>query len=119
MEGGLGDLYWRNKAEELRKELKGQIQFDDQVVVNAFMRYYLSPTEMDNQLTEKTSRIACLEKEIEDYKNSDTLEATNTATLYYTSEVSESSNVVSIDIAEIFDSAVVDMPSQALDFSRL
>ena len=80
----------------------------------------LSPTEMDNQLTEKTSRIACLEKEIEDCKNSDNLEVTNTATLYYTSEVSESSsNVVSIDIAEIFDSAVVDMPSQALDFSRL
>ena len=75
---------------------------------------------MDNQLTEKTSRIACLEKEVQDCKNSDNnLEATNTATLYYTSEVSESSNVVSIDIAEIFDSAVVDMPSQALDFSRL
>merc|ERR1712038_610068 len=81
VEGGLGDLYWRNKAEELRKELK----------------------EMDNQLTEKTSRIACLEKEVQDCKNSDNnLEATNTATLYYTSEVSESSNVVSIDIAEIF-----------------
>lgn len=29
VEGGLGDLYWRNKAEELRKELKGQILFDD------------------------------------------------------------------------------------------
>ena len=79
----------------------------------------LFPTEMDNQLTEKTSRIACLEKEVQDYKSSDNLEATNTTTLYYTSEVSESSNVVSIDIAEIFDSAVVDMPSQALDFSRL
>ena len=74
---------------------------------------------MDNQLTKKTSRISCLEKELEDYKQNDNLEPTNTATLYFTSEVSESSNVVSIDIAEIFDSAVVDMPSQALDFSRL
>ena len=24
VEGGLGDLYWRNKAEELRMELKGE-----------------------------------------------------------------------------------------------
>merc|ERR1711879_1053526 len=52
VEGGLGDLYWRNKAEELRKELK----------------------EMDNQLTKKTSRISCLEKELEDYKQNDNLE---------------------------------------------
>merc|ERR1712037_34510 len=98
VEGGLGDLYWRNKAEELRKELK----------------------ERDNQLTEKISRIAFLEKEMQDYKQSGNSDASSgTATLYYTSEVNESSNVVAIDIAEIFDSAVVDIPSQALDFTRL
>ena len=76
--------------------------------------------ERDNQLTEKISRIAFLEKEMQDYKQSGNSDASSgTATLYYTSEVNESSNVVAIDIAEIFDSAVVDISSQALDFTRL
>ena len=75
--------------------------------------------ERDNQLTEKISRIAFLE-EMQDYKQSGNSDGSSgTATLYYTSEVNESSNVVAIDIAEIFDSAVVDIPSQALDFTRL
>merc|ERR1711879_466631 len=40
VEGGLGDLYWRDKAEELRKELKGQIQFDDLSCYECPMKYH-------------------------------------------------------------------------------
>ena len=88
--------------------------------MNALCNMILFLKERDNQLTEKISIIAFLEKEMQDNKQSGNPDASSsTATLYYTSEVNESSNVVAIDIAEIFDSAVVDIPSQALDFTRL
>ena len=75
-------------------------------------------SEVDDQLTEKISRIAFLEKEMQEYKQSINLD-TNIATLYYLSEVSEASTTVTIDNAEIFDNEVVAVRSQALDFSRL
>ena len=75
-------------------------------------------SEVDDQLTEKISRIAFLEKEMQEYKQSINLD-TNIATLYYLSEVSENSTTVTIDNAEIFDNEVVAVRSQALDFSRL
>merc|ERR1712210_7204 len=97
VEGGrLGDLYWKNKAEELRKELK----------------------EMDDQLTEKISRIAFLEREMQEYRRNVNLGTTNTATLYYPTTTEDvASTAVIIDIAQIFDEEVVAVRSQALDFS--
>ena len=75
-------------------------------------------SEADDQLTEKISRIAFLEKEMQEYKQSVNLD-TNTATLYYPSEDPDASATITIDTAEIFDNGLVAVRSQALDFSRL
>ena len=77
---------------------------------------------MDDQLTEKISRIAFLEREMQEYRRNVNLGTDSTATLYYpttTEDVAETSTAVIIDIAQIFDEEVVAVRSQALDFSRL
>merc|ERR1711935_750195 len=83
VEGGrLGDLYWRNKAEDLKKELN----------------------EMDDQLTEKISRIAFLEREMQEYRRNVNLGTDGTATLYYpttTEDVAETSTAVIIDFSRL------------------
>ena len=75
---------------------------------------------MDDQLTEKISRIAFLEREMQEYRRNVNLGTTNTATLYYPTTTEDvASTAVIIDIAQIFDEEVVAVRSQALDFSRL
>lgn len=80
-------------------------------------------SEVEDQLTEKISRIAFLEGEMREHRQSVYLCPSNTATLYYptetTEEVVETSTSVTIDIAQIFDEEVVAVRTQALDFSTL
>ena len=88
---------------------------------------------MDDQLTEKISRIAFLEREMQEYRQQSV--NLDTATLYYASsdETAAAAAPVSVGIAEIFDHEVVavrshweglEVPttagssSQALDFSK-
>ena len=90
--------------------------------------------ELDDQLTEKISRIAFLEREMQEYRQQSV--NLDTATLYYASssdETAAAAPVSSVGIAEIFDHEVVavrshweglEVPttagssSQALDFSK-